>query len=296
MRELSAGLAEHIAGTATTLCRCWLVTRRDSVAIGFTDHDRDLFFGGHTFIASPGLDATQAENALGLAVGGAEVSGALTSASLNESDLANGVYDGASVETWIVNWSDVSQRHLLDAGTIGEVSRTENTFTTELRTIAHEFDQVRGRLFQAACAASLGDAECGVSLAAAELTVTASAAVAGTRHDLRADLGDLESGWFTGGTLTFTSGPNSGAQALIKGHTMRSGHHSLTFWVPLAQSVELGDTFRLTAGCDKSFSACRSKFSNQANFRGFPHMPGNDMVASYPSRSDQQMDGGSLFQ
>jgi hypothetical protein len=37
------------------------------------------------------------------------------------------------------------------------------------------------------------------------------------------------------------------------------------------------------------------KFDNIANFRGFPHMPGNDVVTSYPAQGDANMDGGSLF-
>ena len=43
-----------------------------------------------------------------------------------------------------------------------------------------------------------------------------------------------------------------------------------------------GDAFAVTAGCDKRFATCRDRFANAANFRGFPHIPGNDFVLSYP--------------
>ena len=42
MRDLDPAFAAHIAGAATTLARCWRVTRRDEQIIGFIDHDRDL--------------------------------------------------------------------------------------------------------------------------------------------------------------------------------------------------------------------------------------------------------------
>ncbi|MDX5493645.1 MAG: phage BR0599 family protein, partial [Alphaproteobacteria bacterium] len=29
---------------------------------------------------------------------------------------------------------------------------------------------------------------------------------------------------------------------------------------------------------DKQFTTCRDRFANAVNFRGFPHMPGNDFV------------------
>ena len=57
--------------------------------------------------------------------------------------------------------------------------------------------------------------------------------------------------------------------------------------------VEPGDAFDIKAGCDKQFATCREKFSNAANFRGFPHMPGNDFLAAYPNRGDVGLDGES---
>jgi uncharacterized phage protein (TIGR02218 family) len=58
----------------------------------------------------------------------------------------------------------------------------------------------------------------------------------------------------------------------------------------------VGDSLTLLAGCDKSFETCRDKFANHLNFRGFPHMPGNDIALGYVHASDVAMDGGSLFQ
>ena len=54
----------------------------------------------------------------------------------------------------------------------------------------------------------------------------------------------------------------------------------------MATPIVAGDTFMVTAGCDKSFATCRDKFANGVNFRGFPHMPGNDFVTSYPNSDD----------
>ena len=51
---------------------------------------------------------------------------------------------------------------------------------------------------------------------------------------------------------------------------------------------------RIEAGCDKRADTCRVKFGNFLNFRGFPHIPGEDWLTSYPvsSRANQ---GRSLF-
>ncbi len=56
----------------------------------------------------------------------------------------------------------------------------------------------------------------------------------------------------------------------------------------MAGDIAAGDTFAVTAGCDKLFSTCQAKFANGVNFRGFPHMPGNDFVLSYARAGDRQ--------
>jgi hypothetical protein len=73
MKTIPDDLAAHLAGGATSLCRCWKLIRRDGQVLGFTDHDRDLSFGGLTFAARTGLEAAEAAAELGFAVGGGDV-------------------------------------------------------------------------------------------------------------------------------------------------------------------------------------------------------------------------------
>src|SRR5205814_5193315 len=90
----------------TTLCRCWIVTRRDCVVQGFTDHDEDIVLDGVTCRAGTGLSGSEATEQLGLAVQGSEISGALADDALAEADLAAGRYDAAAIEVFIVDWSE----------------------------------------------------------------------------------------------------------------------------------------------------------------------------------------------
>ena len=64
--------------------------------------------------------------------------------------------------------------------------------------------------------------------------------------------------------------------------------------LPPEQPPLPGDAFSVTAGCDKSFSTCRTKFANHLNFRGFPHLPGADFAYSYAAGGESH-DGGALF-
>lgn len=295
MRQITPEFQARLDADATAFCHCWKLTRRDGLRLGFTDHDRDLAFDGVVFSARAGLDGASAETSLGFSIGGADIAGALSGDTLLESDLGNGLYDGAALETWLVDWRDPAGRMLQDAFTLGEATRTEHAFTAEARSLAHRLDQETGRRFQAACSADLGDARCGVALDAPPFRRLADILASERAGELRIAADDKPAGWFEGGRATFLSGANAGAQAIIRQHRIDGAQAVLDLWSAPTASVAAGDRVAITAGCDKSLSACARKFANVVNFRGFPHMPGNDVLMSYPGAGGPVMDGGSLF-
>jgi uncharacterized phage protein (TIGR02218 family) len=292
MRDIPASLAAHLSGEAASLCRCWRVIRRDGVTLGFTDHDRDLIFDGITHQAASGLEAAEASSELGFAIGGGEVAGALSAASLTESDLALGAYDGARVAAWLVNWADISQRVLLDEGSIGEVKRSDIGFTAEVRSAAHAYDQEQGRIYSRDCSADLGDAYCGLSIVPVAATVLSSDGRLGVTVSGADSAVD---GWFTRGLIRFTSGANSGFATEVKLHRNVAGRVDVLLWQAAPTPIIAGVTVSLSQGCDKRFATCVSRFGNGERFRGFPHMPGNDFMLGAARSGQAQLDGGSLF-
>lgn len=296
MRDIPAALAARLTGGASTLCHCWSLTRRDGAALGFTDHDRDLSFGGLVYAARTGLEAAEASAELGFTVGGGDVAGALTSAGIADEDVAGGLYDGASVETWLVDWSAPEARLLLDVATIGEIRRAGAGFVAELRGLMHRFDVEQGRLYRATCDADLGEPRCGVDLADPLWRTTGTVLAAPAPGRLAVTLAaSFADGWFGGGRLVWTSGANAGLDADLRSHVRDAAEVRLDLWQPPPRAVAVGDAFALTAGCDKRFATCSEKFANATNFQGFPHMPGNDFVLRPVPGSRQKLDGGSLF-
>jgi uncharacterized phage protein (TIGR02218 family) len=89
-------------------------------------------------------------------------------------------------------------------------------------------------------------------------------------------------GLFSAGRLRWNTGANAGIGIEIKQHRVAAGGPRLTLWQAMAELIAVGDAFAITAGCDKQFSTCRDRFGNALNFRGFPQIPGNDFVISYP--------------
>jgi len=281
MRDLPSALASALASGVTTLCWCWRIAPRAGAALGFTDHDRDIVFGGTAFEAASGFTASEIRESVGLSVDNLEVESALSSPRLSETALAAGDFDDAEVEIFRVDWTDPGNRVLVRRGSIGEVRRTGSAFAAEVRGLAHELQQTKGRVFQYSCDAELGDPRCGIDLADAAYRAEGSVATAlGDRVFATSDLVDFADGWFTRGLLTFTTGDNAGRAVEIKRHKRRSPDATLELWQFPGAAIASGDTFVVTAGCDKQHATCLAKFSNIVNYRGFPHMPGNDFLTS----------------
>lgn len=294
MKTLPPSLAMHLAGGLTTLAHCWRLERKDGVVMGFTDHDVDLAFDGVTYRAAYGFTASSIESSLGLAVSNLDVEGALSSAAITEVDLHAGRYDDAAVTVFLVNWQDVADRLILRSGFLGQVSRGTVAFTAELRGLASRLDQAAGRVFQRTCPWELGDARCTIDLGAiGHHGAGAVTAIQGLFDFSASGLHSFDAGTLARGKLIWTSGANGGLSVEIKTHLVSNGTVRLGLFLPAPEPIIVGDTFTVTAGCDKRFATCRDRFGNAANFGGFPHMPGNDFALSYPNQGDGN-DGSSL--
>jgi uncharacterized phage protein (TIGR02218 family) len=294
LKTLPTGLKESLDSGATTLCRCWKLIRADDVILGFTDHDEDLVFDGVTYRAASGFTASSIDQSLGLNVDGLEVQGALIDEALSEDGLAAGLFDNARITLFLVDWRETDDRIILFAGSIGEVSRGEVQFSAEIRGLAHALNQPRGRLYQRGCDAVLGDGRCGIDITGNQYHGNGTVIHVSDSRAFRASgLGSFTSGWFSRGRLEWATGANAGALMEVKVHDLVSGEAVIELWEPMAGEITTGDAFSVTAGCDKSWKTCQERFGNGVNFRGFPFLPGNDWVTSYPNRGEGN-DGNKL--
>lgn len=283
MRTLDPAFTQHIASGATTLANCWRITRKDGVTFGLTDHDLPLSFDGTVFDPASGADGSEAAQKMGAQVDTSEIIGIVHADKIDESDILLGRFDGATVETWRVNWRDVTIRELLRRDTVGEIVREDGVFRLELRSPQHALNVPRGKLFQAICGTTLGSVQCGVDVEQVNLKTTAGVTKLSGRQSVVVPLlSGFEPGWFDHGKANWSSGARAGKTDIIVSQRTIAGETHIEFTEPVADWVEIGDGLTLYTGCDRRFSTCQAKFSNMVNFRGFPHIPGNDFVLRYP--------------
>ncbi len=291
MRNVPTALAASLASGVTTLAHVWRITRRDAQVFAFTDHDLPLTFDALVCEPMAGLGAGAVEKSLGLGVDTASIVGALSSEAVTEQDLALGLWDGARVDLHRVDWSDTSQRVHLFAGRIGEVRRGAQAFEAELRGLQAPLNVPVGRVFSRFCDVDLGDARCAKNVETSTFRGTGVVAELLAGGAFRADgLEAFAEAWFTRGRLVWSAGGENEVAA----HRVEVGDAVLELLDPPGPALALTATFTIYAGCDKRFETCRAKFANSLNFRGFPHMPGNDAVQARPI-AGELLDGSSRF-
>ncbi|SHH27682.1 DUF2163 domain-containing protein [Marivita hallyeonensis] len=288
-------LYAHLAQGVTTVARCWEVRRSDGQRLGFTDHDLDLTFDDLVFRAETGMSAAALQQGTGLAVDNSEAVGALSDASVTETDIAAGRFDGAEVIAWLVNWADVSARKVLFRGSLGEITRTGNAYSAELRGLTEWLNRPVGRVFQHPCSAVLGDSACGVDLSDPALRAEATVVENTDRGGVVLLVTDaFDAGWFQRGRLNVLDGDAEGLWASLKRDVLfEDGTRQVDFWEPFRAQLAIGTRVELVTGCDKRFETCRTKFDNLLNYQGFPDIPQEEWIMVHPTMTSKR-DGGSL--
>jgi uncharacterized phage protein (TIGR02218 family) len=259
-----------------TVATFWRVLRRDGVTLGFTAHDRDLWFDGVLHRAAPGMTPAAIRRSADLAADSAEVEGALTHDAIRADDLAAGRFDGAQLRVGLVDW-DSGERDILYSGVVGAVTEEEGRFTAELvsRKAALFVDQVPRT--SPACRARFCGPGCGLSparfaheavLAAVDLDANAVAV------ETAAAAADLD-----GGELRWLDGPHAGQTMTV----MQAGAGGLVLDRPLDPALATGARALVREGCDHTLGTCAARFGNAVNFQGEPFLPGNDLLTRYPA-------------
>ena len=280
-------LADHVY-TLTKWAQIWTITRTDGAIYRFTSLDRDLTFQGLTYQACDSMSPTASEMATQLgAIGNMELTGLISDTSITDEDLANGLFNGATVEVWKVPWENQGGEipFRLLAGTLGDVRLGAVAFTAEVITPGATIQQ-RPLLdeYTPGCPYELGDARCAFDLPSLQVSGTVDAvfniiAPNSQRRRKFTDSSRAEAAqYFDFGEITWTSGANSGITSDVK--SFAAGVFVL--WELLPNDIALGDTYTALPGCDKSTTTCTDTFDNFVNFGGFPDVPGSDRMIYAP--------------
>jgi transposase len=125
----------HLDEDTTRLAAIWRITRKDGQQFFFTDHDRDIVFGGEVYRADAGFERTAIRSDAGFAVDNLDLIGVFAEGGLVEDEVRAGLFDGAEIANSFVNCEDPDGhgKILLRRGTLGETRLTPQATSTPSR-------------------------------------------------------------------------------------------------------------------------------------------------------------------
>ena len=257
-----------------TVASYWRIHRRDGVTLGFTTHDRDLYFAGLLHRAAPGMLPSSIRRTIELDDDEADIDGALSHDTISEADIRAGRFDGARIESGVVDWEGLDHACLY-VGTLDRISHEGTGFSAQLRSIKAALDVDPVPRTSPSCRAQFCGPGCNLSAAAFEQRFAVSD-IDFDSDAVRFAIADPQR--FLHGHLRWIDGPATGRTQRIV--ALAAG--SLVLDSPIDAGQSPGHRAVLREGCDRTIAACTSRFGNAANFQGEPFLPGNDLIAHYP--------------
>ena len=162
-KNLTAAMRAHLDQETTRLCTAWRIERRDGQSFFFTDHDRDLVYGGNTYLAATGFDRTAIKSDLTFAVDNLDLVGITDPGQINETEIRAGLFDGADVYIFLLVFDDPDAygELKLRKGRLGQTRLTpQGYFTAEIRGLAQPLAQSTLKVITPECTVDLGSAAC----------------------------------------------------------------------------------------------------------------------------------------
>lgn len=156
-------------------------------------------------------------------------------------------------------------------GRVAEVDCSRNLATFTINSYLELLNQNMPRnLFSAGCVNTLYDSSC--TLNQANFTTSGTALSASQPWSISTNIVAPTGYSCNLGTLIFTSGANQGVSRTIKQFNAGTPG-TITLIAPFPSIPANGDTFNISAGCNKTASYCATSMNNLVNFRGMPFIP-----------------------
>lgn len=263
---------QELEGVATF----WRIARRDGYVLGFTSHDRNLWFDGVLHRSAPGMVPSAIHRNADLTNDSADVQGAISHDAINTADLAAGRYDGARFVIGLVDW-ETRENAILYHGEAGAISEDNGGFQAELQSAKAELQADDIPRTSPTCRAAFCGKGCGLNSNLFSHELACSSADHTTGMVQFSNVPDPQK--FLDGSLRWIDGPHAGTTMQI----IQSTSAGQLLDRELAASLMPGTRAILREGCDHTVATCQSRFGNAANFQGEPFLPGNDLLTRYPT-------------
>jgi uncharacterized phage protein (TIGR02218 family) len=263
-----------------------------------TDSDRPIFTSNEKFHVRYGLEVSNLSYSSDLAIDNGEASlnlanfiddsllsediiryanrasSATQNLNANAIRFILAVVDRVSYNT-THNWHP---NQVLMTGEIGEIKIDHARATLELASLKSKLQNNNALKTTSYCRHVLGDNNCQVNLE--PLSTTGQVTILYDRpqfFEAQLAINIPSTDYYLRGRLQWLSGENRGVVSEVAFQdNYSSDTMTLGLWETTPYPIAVGDSFKISPGCDRSIETCHNKFNNVPLFGGFPWIPGSD--------------------
>lgn len=250
--------------------RLCAITRTDGTVYRIAESDIAVTVAGQTFDVVPGIQISAVKHTANGEMPSCQIVAVHGStAVINSTHLDVGLFDGATVQLYIVDRLNLTRKGLLFTGAISTISYdVENQVVFDVKGPASSSRILMMQTRSPMCRTDLFSVLCGANPASYAVAATIASIVDAFNFTL--SLGSPPAdGYFAQGT-----GLTSGGVAFDLANWVQSSQ-TMTAYLPCNRILTVGESLTLYPGCDKTLGSngC-AKFSRQLSFQGEPHFLG----------------------
>jgi len=280
-----------------TWCFCYKVLRKDRDQFRFTDHPHIVNFQGETYTPM-GSGSVSAEARIAGQESDMEIVGLLDSTSITADDIRAGLYRGAELYIYIVNWRFPIEAHYSGYKMIQDLQYDGTVWVASIVGRARKLQTTTGRRWLRDCDYTLAQSgTCDVNLTTLDYIRTGvevdTDGIIEQRVEFSASLATFPENtpppgelfvddFFRDGEITFTTGLNTGVTRVIARYT--HANRLIRTYVPFPFDFADADEFTIKPGCDGLISTCGRRFENYSRHSGAPLTPGTNRSLAYPDQ------------
>lgn len=250
---------------------CVRIECTNGTTVRLTAYPHDLTMSNATiYRTDSGYEPTAFSATSSFSPSAMDLDGIVAVGGVSRDELASGVFDNARVYIFKTSFlAPVEDYEPIAAGFFGKTTLEDDHYKIEGMSLIDAMNQSVGKVYQAACSRTFGDAGCTKNLASLSVTGTITSV---TSSYVFLDAARSEAAdWFGAGTIEFTSGANVGLKPLeIRAY---AADGTITLFEPTYYAPVIGDAYIMIPGCRKREVDCRDKWSNIINFFGFTRIP-----------------------
>ena len=188
-----------------------------------------------------------------------------------------GLFKDAKIDLYIQDFMQADDFYLETTGNIGKVDIQDNKAVVQVLGIKERLNKTKVRKISNQCQVELGSditewsQGCGIDLVDFSVNSTVTGVESSRvffdtnlQENTLSQIGEAPGdNYFQYGTISFTSGDNVGTTFRVKYYD--SVTEKITIFLQPYFPVQIGDNYKITAGCDKSEDHCENKFQNLEN-------------------------------